>query len=543
MSMSRPAVLLLLSVCCCIEPWASAAQSGGEQGIAWSIKNDPQTLDPAKVDEQASELVRYLTGGVLLRLNRRTQQVEPALAANWSVSADGRAVTFHLRDHLRFSNGAPLTSADAAASLQRVLLPATQAPVSVEFLEPAGVVVTAPDPLTVNVQLPRRVVSIGTVFDEIAIEPANHPAEGRVTAGPFFVAEYRRGQYVRLQRNPNYWRHDAAGRSLPYLPSVRLDILANREQDELRFVRGEYQVIDSIPAENFGLLAKRTPDAVRDMGPSLNTEQMWFNQSPASPIPEWEKKWFQSRAFRVAVSESLRRADLARIAYEGHATPANGFVSPANVSWCNRNLAPIHEDPRAALQLLQGEGFHKDGGTLVDREGHPVRFSLLTNAGNRAREKMASLIQQDLAAIGMQVNVVLLDFPALLERLMHTQNYEAALLGPGNVEPDPSSMMNVWLSSSPSHQWNPSQKTPATPWEAEIDAQMKLQAAAGRDADRKRAVDRVQEIVYEQQPFIYLVYPNMLYAASARLAGVELSVLQPGVVSNIDYFQWKAGKP
>jgi peptide/nickel transport system substrate-binding protein len=143
----------------------------------------------------------------------------------------------------------------------------------------------------------------------------------------------------------------------------------------------------------------------------------------------------------------------------------------------------------------------------------------------------------------MQVNVVLLDFPALIERLMHTQNYQAALLGLSNVDPDPSAMMNVWLSSSPNHQWNPSEKAPATSWEAEIDRQMELQAAAGKGSERKRAMDRVQEIVADEQPFIYLVYPNMLYAVSPALTGADLSVLQPGIVSNVDYIRWKAERP
>jgi peptide/nickel transport system substrate-binding protein len=155
---------------------------------------------------------------------------------------------------------------------------------------------------------------------------------------------------------------------------------------------------------------------------------------------------------------------------------------------------------------------------------------------------MAYLIQQDLAVLGIQVNVVTLDFPALIERLMHTQSYEAALLGLSNVDPDPSSMMNVWLSSSPNHQWNPSEKKPATDWEAEIDDLMLLQASTPIEKERKRATDRIQQIVFDQQPFIYLVYPNMLYAVSSSLSGVELSVLQPGVVSNIDMIRWKEAK-
>lgn len=510
--------------------------------MSWSLKYDPKTLDPAKVDDQASEMVRYLTGGVLLRLNRRTQQLEPALAESWSLSPDGRLVVFHLRSGLRFSDGSPLGVLDVTSTLTRVLDPATGAPVAEEFLSPHDVSVDTPDSLTVRVHLPKRVVSIGKIFDEIAIEPANRPSASQVSAGPYVVAEYRRGEFIRLQRNPHYWKRDSSGVQLPYLATLRLDILSNREQDQIRFIRGQYDLIDSLPAENYSFLARTDQQSVHDLGPSLNTEQLWFNQASGSALPIWEKEWFQNRVFRIAVSRAIHRADLARIAYDGHATPANGFVSPANTVWYNRNLESIHEDSHQAMQMLEKEGFRKSSGDLLDRNGHPVKFSILTNTGNRSREKMASLIQQDLAALGMKVTVVTLDFPALIERLMHTQAYEAALLGLSNVDPDPSSVMNIWLSSSPNHQWNPSEKKPATAWEAEIDQQMQLQAETLNEKDRKRAFDRVQQIAFDQQPFTYLVYPNMLYAVSPLLAGVELSVLQPGVVSNIDMIHWKEGR-
>jgi peptide/nickel transport system substrate-binding protein len=147
---------------------------------------------------------------------------------------------------------------------------------------------------------------------------------------------------------------------------------------------------------------------------------------------------------------------------------------------------------------------------------------------------MATLIQEDLSALGMQVNVVTLDFPSLIERLMHSQDYEACLLGLENVDPDPNSVMNVWLSSSPNHQWNPSQKTPSTPWEAEIDRLMNLQASTSDPVRRKQAVDRVQQIVAEQQPFIYLVYPNALVAVSPRLQGAKPAVLEPRTEWNVE---------
>ncbi len=513
-------------------PGQAAPRQPGE--LAWPIHYDPKTFDPAKVDEQASELVRYLTGGVLLRLNRQTQEPEPQLAESFHVSAQGTLMVFKLRDGLRFSDGTPLTSADVAWSLRRVLAPSTQAVVAQEFLSPSEVTVETPDKLTVKIHLPKRIIRIGQIFDEIAIEPADRPSEGRVTSGPFSVAEYKRGQYVRLRRNPNYWRRDAAGVQLPYASGVRLDILNNREQEISLFLRGEYDLIDGLSPAYFAVLAQKSPQSVHDLGASLNTEQLWFNQSSSAPLPAFERAWFQSQGFRVAVSEAIHRADLARIAYDGHATPAYSFISPANKLWHNDDLQYPHESIAEANRMLAASGFHRSGNQLYDSAGNPVKFSIVTNSGNAARQKMAAMIQQDLAATGMQVTIVPLDFPALIERLMHKQDYEACLLGLSDVEADPNSMMNTWLSSSPNHQWNPSEKTPATEWEAEIDRQMQLQASSSSQHDRKLAVDRVQQIVADQQPFTYLVYPNALEAISPQLQGVQSSILSPGPVWHID---------
>ncbi len=468
-----PCWMLLL----CVGAPLSRAQQANR--IAWALKYDPRTFDPALTDDASSNMVRYLTAGVLLRQNRLTLALEPALAERYELSTDGKLVTLHLRRGLQFSDGSPVTAQDAAWSLNRVLAPETKAPVAEEF-GGAGVTVDAPDALTVRVRLPHRVVSILKVFDEVAIEPANRPSQGRVTSGSFTVADYKRGESVMLARNPHYWKHDAQGRQLPYLDGVQLDILANPEQNELRFLRGQYQVLDAISADDFAGLARKDAAEFHDRGASLNTEQMWFNQAAGAPLPAWEKAWFTSRGFRQAVSLALRRQDMVRVAYDGHATAANGYISPANGMWHDAKLPSIAEDNGAALKLLAQDGFRKEGAALMDREGHPVRFTLLTNAGNRAREKMGALIQQDLAALGMQVNVVTLDFPALIERLTHTRNYEAALLGLSNVEPDPSAMENVWLSSSANHQWNPKEKTPATPWEAELDRLMQAQSAAAK---------------------------------------------------------------
>jgi peptide/nickel transport system substrate-binding protein len=143
-------------------------------------------------------------------------------------------------------------------------------------------------------------------------------------------------------------------------------------------------------------------------------------------------------------------------------------------------------------------------------------------------------MQQDLVRIGIRLNVVTLDFPSLIERITRTFNYEACLLGMVNDDLEPNSQMNVWLSSADNHQWNPAQKTPATAWEAEIDKLMRLQASTADFKKRKQAVDRVQQIVWEQEPFIYLVNKEALAGVSPRLHNAAPVALRPQVYWNID---------
>jgi peptide/nickel transport system substrate-binding protein len=351
--------------------------------------------------------------------------------------------------------------------------------------------------------------------------------------GPFSVTEYRAGNFILLRRNPRYWKHDAQGKQLPYLDAVRIEIVANHDLEMMRFQQGELHLIDNLDADSFERLAAEG-SAGRDIGPSLEGEQMWFNQVAAAPLPEYKKAWFRSTNFRRAISGAINRHDLTRVVYQNHASPGVGPFSSANRFWFNSKLKAHPYDPADALRRLQLDGFRKVGSSLQDRDGHAVEFSLITNAGNPSRERVAAMIQQDLKEIGIHLNVVTLDFPSIIERITHSFSYEACLLGLVNVDLDPSAQMNVWLSSGENHQWNPAQKTPATPWEAELDRLMHQQATELDAAKRKAAFDRVQEIVSEQAPLLYLVNKNALVAVSPALRNVQASVLRPQVYWNAE---------
>lgn len=525
--------LLNAALCSCLVLLTRSTFAQGE--LRFCLRSEPKTFDPLMVEDDASVAIRYLTGGTLVRINRQSQVLEPELAQSWKVSRDSKQISFKLRSGISFSDGTPFSAEDVAYTVERLMDPGLHSPTGDAFRSGPGKVETKIlSPTQITISFPAPVAGLDRQFDQVAILSAHSPKKEMAVLGPFIVADYKPGAMLLLRRNPNYWKTDQQGRRLPYLDSIKLDIQQNRDIEMLRFKRHEIDLINSLDSEYFDKLASDAPEVAHDAGPSLDSEQMWFNQVAKSPLPDYKKAWFRSTAFRRAISAAINRNDLATVVFRGHAQPAVGPFSPANKFWFNSRLKPTAYSPDAALSSLRGEGFRLDNGTLRDKGGNAVAFSIITNSGNKYRERMATMIQQDLQKIGIQVNVVTLDFPSLIERMTKTFDYEAILLGLSNVGLDPNEEMNVWLSSSENHQWNPQEKAPETAWEAEIDRLMRLQAASSDLKKRKEAFDRVQEIVVEQAPFIYLVNRDALSAVSSSVHGASPVILAPQTYWNVE---------
>lgn len=502
---------------------ACSAAAGAE--LHFSMTGDPKTFDPLQVSEEHAELVRYLTAGVLVRINRLTGKVEPDLAERYEVSPDGRAITFHLRPNLKFSDGAALTANDVARTMATALDPKQASPKGDTLRSEKGdPTVEVVSPLQITIRYPAPKPDLDRLFDALTIIPV----KAGPSAGPFHVADYRAGEFLRLTRNPYYWKR-------PALDSIRIDIQPNRDIELTRFLRGDLHLINKeLDPESFDRVAREKPAAAKNLGASLDSEFLWFNQAPSTSLPDWKRKWFTSTNFRHAISRAINREDISRIVFRGHAHPAAGPVSPANTFWFNADLKPLPYDEQSAIRSLNADGFHLIGGVLRDGADHPVEFSIITNAGNRARLAMAAVIQDDLKQIGIRVNIVTLDFSSLIERIARTGQYEACLLGFTSVEIEPTEQMNVWLSSGAQHAWHPMEKTPATPWEARIDQLELAQASEPSRAARKKALDELQKIVVDQEPIIYLVNPDYLVAISPSLKGAQPVAAPPQILWNIE---------
>src|SRR5579872_7521831 len=227
-----------------------SAQWGGELRLC--LRSDPKTFNPLLVEDEASETIRYLTGGVLIRVNRLTQELEPDLARSWKLSQHGRAITFQLRQGVTFSDATPFTAEDVAYTIRSLMDPALHSPTADSFRSGSGdiqAIVSAPD--AISIVFPVAVAGLERLFDQVPILSSRSPKKEMAVLGPFVMARYTPGSDVRLERNSRYWKTDATGRRLPYLDAIRLDIQQNRDIEIMRFGRGELDLINTLDPDSF----------------------------------------------------------------------------------------------------------------------------------------------------------------------------------------------------------------------------------------------------------------------------------------------------
>ncbi|HVI80422.1 MAG TPA: ABC transporter substrate-binding protein, partial [Candidatus Acidoferrum sp.] len=250
-------VILLLAIYAGLLQGLAAAQGD----LHFCLRTEPKTFNPLKVQDDASVAVRYLTGGVLLRMNRQTQALEPELARSSKVSKDGKQITFKLRSGISFSDGTPFSAEDVAYTVQQMMDPALHSPTGDAFRSGPGKVETRiVSPTDISITFPAPVAGLDRQFDQVAILSAHSPKKEMAVLGPFMVADYKPGATLLLKRNPNYFKTDAQGRKLPYLDSITLDIQPNRDVELLRFKRDELDLINSLDSEYYDKLAATSPD-------------------------------------------------------------------------------------------------------------------------------------------------------------------------------------------------------------------------------------------------------------------------------------------
>lgn len=536
-------------------PGEGAAQKGGRLVVAY--RNEPTSHNKIVGTNVGDELLYRLTQAPLVRVNRETAAIEPRLAESWTSSDDGLTWTFTLRNGVKFSDGTPLTSADVVftfrllydpdvASDMASTLKVGNQPLTVRALDQRTVVVVFPGPYGPGISvldavpiLPRHklesALEAKRVRDVWTMKSASSDIAG---LGPFRVREYRPAERMVLERNPHYWLTDAEGRALPNLDEVEVQFVSDQNAETLRLQSGAVDLMtNQVRFEDLAALRQlERSGTVRlyDAGTTTAPDLMWFNLNPDAVVAK-ARPWIHQAGFRRAVSMAIDRTAIVNTVFLGEAVAIAGPVTPGHGQWFDPAIAAPVFDRAAAARELDAVGLtdRNGDGTREDAAGSPARFSILTQRGHSVRERTAAVVQEQLKAVGITVDVVAMDGPSLLQRFGQ-KDYDAILYGFEFDSFDPARHAQFWMSSGGYHVWQPGQTTPATSWEARIDDLMTRQSTTLDAATRLRLYSEARAVLHEQQPVLYFAAPRVILATSARVQGVRVSVLAPNILWNVD---------
>ena len=334
-------------------------------------------------------------------------------------------------------------------------------------------------------------------------------------------------------------------KKLPYLDKLVYLIVGDTNNEILKF---EAKEIDKLDLKGDNVARYKSKEANSDytiynLGPSTSTLFVIINLNNRNDkngkpyVNPIKQKWFRNKNFRSAIDYSIDRKNIVQNIAFGVGEPL--FTSESlNSIYLNKDIKGHAKDLNSAKQLLSEEGFIYKHNKLYDRQGNRVEFDLYTNAGNLEREAMGVMIKQDLEELGMKVNFKPIEFNSLVNKLTKTYDWDLAIMGLTGSPLEPHDGINVWKSNGPMHMFNMQDSsdvhpTSIFPWENELDNIFSEGAQKLTFSERKPLYDRYQEIIYEENPIIYLYSPTRITAIRKKFKNIYPTKLS-GLLYNLD---------
>jgi len=526
--------------------------------ITSSLRSEPKSFNRLVDRSVPTDIYTHLTNSKLVSVNRATQEIEPGLADKWEISADNKIFTLHLRNGVTWSDGTPFTSADVLFTFQAIYDPKVNSLLS-SSLKIGGtpLTVTAPDEKTVVIALPaaygpgiaildnvhpvakhkyEAALKAGTFQDTIGV--ATPPAE-LATLGAFILKSYTPGQRLVFERNPRYWKKDAAGMQLPYLDQIIFEIVPDQNAELVRLQSGQFDMLQQqIRAEDIATLRPLEQEGklrLIDVGASIDPDSFFFNLRGPYWANDPRRDWIMRKEFRHAISHAIDREAFANTVFLGAGVPVWGPVTSGNQKWFSPNVQRYGYSTDRAKEILAGIGLtNRDADEwLEDGKGTEAHFTTIVYRGNSSIERGAAVLRDELKKIGVRMDVVLLEQNALIQRMLQG-DFESIMFVFTQSSFDPAMNADFWLSSGSAHVWNIGQPKPATDWEKQIDDLMVTVMSGVDQAERKRAFDEIQKIFADQLPVLFFVTPRLYFATSSRVGGLTPAIIRPQLLWNAE---------
>ncbi|HET6460088.1 MAG TPA: peptide-binding protein [Syntrophales bacterium] len=509
----------------------SAARSLADSGPAYgdiivegSI-GDASNLIPIISSDSTSHGIASMVYNGLVKYDKDINIVGD-LAESWEVSRDGLVITFHLRRGVKWHDGYPFTAEDVLFTYKITIDPKTPTAYSGDFLKVKKAEVL--DDYTFRVTYDRpfapALMSWGSPVlpahllagKDITTSPlARHP----VGTGPYIFKDWAPGQKIVLVSNPDYFegRPYIDGYIMRIIPDTATMFLELRADgiDRMNLTPLQYtrQTENNLFRKNFNKYRY------------LSFSYTYLGYNLKNPL-------FTDKRVRQAIAYGINKEEIIQGILLGLGKEATGPYKPG--TWVyNPNVKRYPYNPGKARELLAAAGWRDtDGDGILDKDGQPFVFEIMTNQGNEIRAKTAEIIQRRLSEIGIKVKIRVLEWAAFVNDFINKRRFDVTILG-WTIPLDPD-LYDVWHSSKT----GPQELNFISYKNDEVDKLIEKGRGTFDQKERKKYYDRIQEILAEEQPYLFLYVPDALPIIHARFRGIEPAPLGIGY----NFIKWYVPK-
>ncbi|HWU38866.1 MAG TPA: peptide-binding protein, partial [Candidatus Acidoferrum sp.] len=508
--------LLPLAGCTRSEPAAeSVAEEGGPaygDTLVEASIGDISGLIPNITSDSSSQEIGSLIYSNLVRTDKNLR-LEGELAEGWDISKDQLAITFHLRQGVKWHDGVELTAEDVDFTYRYMIDPKTPTAYAESFrqIRHAEVVDRFTYRITYDKPYSPGLLSWGIWIlpQHILERPWKAGVDLRTTAqnstpcgsGPYLFREWKTGEKVVLESSPAYFEGRPYIRRVVYRiipdPATTFLELKARNVDMAGLTPIQYRRQTDYPA------FRKTFNKYRYLANGY--AYLGFNLLDSR---------FQDKRVRQAMAHAINKQEIIEGVLLGLGQEAVGPYKPGTW-WYKADVKTYPFDPERAKALLAAAGWKErnNEGVLV-RDGRPFSFTIRTNQGNQVRQQTAEIIQRRLRAVGIDAKIHIVEWAAFINQFIRKKDYEAIILGWGlGLDPD---QYDIWHSSKtgPDELNHISYKNP------KVDELLEAGRRTFDEAKRKAIYGEFQDIMAEEQPVVFLYVPDSLPVVSSRVRGI-----------------------
>lgn len=511
-------IFLLFLLCFTIAmSWQAQAQNlssrlqcpeTGDTIVTASIGDASNLIPMLAADATSHEIAGLIYNG-LVKYDKNLELIGD-LAESWEISPDGLTITFHLRRGVKWADGKEFTSADVLFGFQTITNPKTPTAYAGDFLEVEEA--TAPDPYTFRVRYKRPFAPALSSWGNLVVLP-KHLLDGQditqsplirkpVGLGPYKLQDWKTQERIELVANLDYFEGRPCldrylMRIIPDAATTFMELKAGGVDwaglSPLQFDRQTNNPYFQNNFKKYSYLAF----AYTYMGFNLN-----------NPL-------FSDKKVRQAIAYAIDKNELVRGALLGHGVPATGPYKP-DAWFYNPNVKRYEFNLQKAETLLKEAGWvrSKQDGWLY-KDGKRFSFTVLINQGNGLREKTAQIIQYRLKQVGIDMQIRSVEWTALINDFIDKRHFEAVIMGwTTGQDPD---IYDIWHSSKTGKK----ELNFIGYKNEEVDRLLVKGRMTFDRAERKAIYDRIQEILAEEQPYIFLYVPMSLSIIHKRFKGID----------------------